>query len=220
MEKQTKKPTNAQLQRRIDKALIHVDRTKDDKEVYFGDKGLRIIVNDEYAIIATNWHRHVFSNLTSSGYSRPWLYTKRFVEIALANDCLTEKDGYSYKKLFENLKAKEDKSEYNLCWFIDLWLFNIFAPLYSIGESESEAFLVYETYLHNIARNSVILSEKENDITNKQFVEKVIDNIKDFTKDMTESVIFKKLSDDEFVKKEIEAIQQNDMEEQINASQD
>ena len=216
-----KKPTAAQLKKRLEKAVVHVDQTKDTKSIFFSDKNLRLTVTEDAAIIATGYHRHIFTNFTASGISRPWLYTKRFVEIALENDCQTD-DGYSYTKLFETLKNKEDKTEYNLCWFIDLWLFNIFAPLYGIGESEVESFLVYEDYLHNIARNAIILSEKTEPITNKQFIERVCNNLKDFTKDLDENVLFEKKSDDDFIKEETEAIQQNEldqaMETQTNES--
>ena len=35
-----KKPTKAQIENRIKHAIVHVDRTKDTKNVYFDDKGL------------------------------------------------------------------------------------------------------------------------------------------------------------------------------------
>ena len=169
-----KKPTNAQLQKRIANALIHIDRTKDTESIFFVDKGLRLTVNEDYAIIATGFHRHVFNNFTSSGISRPYLYTKRVIEIANENIVAVEtEDGYSFAKLLEVLKAKEDKSEYNILTYYEWFVFNCFQPLYSIGESEVESFLVYEAYLHNIARQAVLLSEKKEDMTNKQFFNEV-----------------------------------------------
>lgn len=210
-----KKPTNAQLQRRIQRAVIHLDRTKNNQEIYFSDKGLRLVSDNDYCVIETGYHRHVFSNITSSGISRPWLYTKRIVEIANGHleDCKTD-NGYSFAKLLEFLKSKEDRTEYNICVFADWWLYNIFQPLYSIGESEVEQFLVYDSYIHNIARNSVLLSEKTDGMTNKEFLRKVAEEEDKFLEDMDERVLFEKKTDEEVARENIEAIQEQELNEQ------
>ena len=218
-----KKPTNAQLQKRIANALIHIDRTKDTESIFFVDKGLRLTVNEDYAIIATGFHRHVFNNFTSSGISRPYLYTKRVIEIAIENiDAVETEDGYSFAKLLEVLKAKDDKSEYNIVTYVSWWLEIIFAPLYSIDESEAGSFLVYEAYLHHIARQAVLLSEKKEDVTNKMFFDEVINNMQDFIYGIDERVIFHKMTDEEMAQANIEALTQNEqeqaMEEQINGA--
>ena len=218
-----KKPTNAQLQKRIANALIHIDRTKNTKSIFFSDKGLRLTINEDYAIIATGFHRHVFNNFTSSGISRPYLYTKRVIEIANENlKDIEVNGGYSFQKLLEVLKAKEDKSEYNIVTYVSWWLEIIFAPLYSIDESEAGSFLVYEAYLHHIARQAVLLSEKKEDVTNKQFFDEVIKNMQNFIEGVDERVIFHKKSDEEIAKEEMEAImateQEQAMEAQINGA--
>jgi hypothetical protein len=98
----------------------------------------------------------------------------------------------------------------------------LYSPQFSIGETEIESFLVYEDYMHNIARNSILLSEKTDDMTNKQFIQKVIDNIKEFTDNLEENILFPKKTDEQVMKEEIAAIQeqeQNDaMEAQINGN--
>lgn len=217
-----KKETRAQIERRLKNALVFVPRDKEYSSVYFSDKGLRLEATSESCVISTAFHTHVFNAYTTSGISRPYLYTKRLIDIANGNNCAT-KDGYSFSALIDVLKNKEDKSEYNLVVYIDWWIFNCFQPLYSIGESEAESFLVYESYLHNIARSSVILSEKTEDITNKQFVEAVIKNMNDFIEGVDERVIFHKKTDEELVKENIEAIQEQEindsMEEQADAAE-
>ena len=90
---QKKKLTNAQLQKRIANALIHIDRTNGTESIFFSDKGLRLTVNEDFAIIATGFHRHVFNNFTNAGISRPYLYTKRVIEIANENLKDIEVDG-------------------------------------------------------------------------------------------------------------------------------
>lgn len=204
-----KKITNGQLQNRLRNAILHIDKTKDTQSVFFDDKGLRLTVNEDFAIIATGFHQHVFTNFTAQGVSRPYLYTKRFIEIALANDC-TIKDANgnvtrSYGKLLGILKEKEDQKEFQVAWYIDLWFNNIFHPLYGIGESEAESFLVYESYLHNIARNKIIMSEKINDMTNLDFIDAVMQEVKAFTEGMDKRTIFKKKTDEEMMQENIEA---------------
>ena len=214
-----KKPTNAQLQKRIANALIHIDKTKGTESIFFSDKGLRLTVNEDYAIIATGFHRHVFNAFNSAqGISRPYLYTKRVIEIAIENiNAVETEDGYSFAKLLEVLKAKEDKSEYNIVTYYDWFVFNCFQPLYSIGESEIESFLVYEAYLHNIARQAVLLSEKKEDMTNKQFFENVIKNMQDFIEGVGERVVFHKMTDEEMAQANIEALTQNEQEQAMEA---
>jgi hypothetical protein len=209
-----KKPTNAQLIRRIKTAVIHIDRTKETQDLFFSDKGLRLIADNEYAIIETGFHRHVFASFTNSGVSRPWLYVKRLIDIANGNLKDIEADGgYSFQKLLEVLKAKEDKNDYNIVTYVDWWIFNCFQPLYSIGEDEASSFLVYEAYLHNIARNAVLLSEKKEDMTNRQFFDEVIKNMQSFIEGVDERVIFHKMTDEELAKSNVEAMQEQELEQ-------
>lgn len=220
---QKKKPTNAQLQKRIENAIVFVPKTKDTISIFFSDKGVRLVADNDGCVIETNYHRHVFSNITAAGVSRPWLYTKRVIEIANENlDAIKTESGYSFQKLLEVLNAKDDKSEYNIVTFFSWFLFNIFQPLYGIGETEIESFLVYEDYIHNIARNAILLGEKTEDMTNKQFIKKVFDNMKEFTDNLEENILFPKKTDEQVMQEEIEAIQeqeQNDaMEAQMNGN--
>jgi hypothetical protein len=216
--------SKGQLESRLRNALVFVPKDKDYKGVYFDDKGLRLEVTNDFAVITTGFHRHVFNSITSQGISRPYLYTQRFIEIALSNDCLVKDEKgnitRSYNKLMAVLKEKEDKSEFNVCWYTDLWFNVIFHNLYSIGETEAESFLVYESYLHNIARNKIILSEKTEDITNKTFIEQIGKELMEFTKDVDEHVVFPKKTDEERKKEEIDALAEAAVEKNINETQD
>ena len=203
---QKKKLTNAQLQKRIENAIVFVPKTKDTVSVFFSDKGVRLVADNDGCVIETNYHRHVFSNITAAGVSRPYLYTKRVIEIVNANlKDIEDGGGYSYQRLLEVLKAKEDKTEYNIVTYYEWWLMVIFDGLYSIGESEIESFLVYFKYIGIIATNSILLDEHKEDMTNKQFIQKVFDNIKEFTDNLTENILFPKKTDKELIEEEIEA---------------
>lgn len=220
MEKKTK-VTNAQLTKRIERAVLHIDRTKTTQSLYWSDKGCRLTVDDDYAIIAFGYSQTVFNSYNMSGVSRPWLYVKRVIEIALENEeNIKTENGYSYQKLLEVLKGKEDKSQYNICVYFEWYLMCLYSPQFSIGETEIESFLVYEDYLHNIARNSILLSEKTEDITNKQFVQKVVDNIKEFTDGLEERVLFPQKTDKQVMQEEIAAMQEQESEQVMEAQAD
>ena len=215
---QKKKLTNAQLQKRLERAVLHLDRTKNTQSIYWSDKGCRLTADDDYAVIAFGYSQTVFNNYNMSGVSRPWLYVKRIIEIATENEASIKTDnGYSYQKLLDVLKGKEDKSQYNICVYFEWYLMCLYSPQFSIGETEVESFLVYEDYMHNIARNAILLSEKTEDMTNKQFIQKIFDNMKEFTDGLTESVLFPKKTDEERMKEEIEAIQQTEQEQAMEA---
>jgi len=223
-EKEQKSPSKVQLLRRIQHSPLHLDRTKDTRSIYFSDKGLRLTVDDGegYALVATLAHTHYFQKTALSGISRPFLYVQRFVDIALNNDCKADAPdgGYSYAKLLATLKAKEDQGEYNIAVFVDWWLFNIYQPLYSIGESSAESFLVYESYLHNIARNGILLEERKEDMTGKDFVERVTKQMADMASGLPEDVVFPKRTDSEMLAEEIDALQTQAMETLASAREE
>lgn len=225
--RQQKKATKGDIERKMRSAIVFVPKDRETISVYFDDKGLRLTATEDFAIIATGAHQHVFNSITVAGVSRPYLYTKRFIEIALANDS-TFKDEKgnmrrSYGRLIAILKEKEDKTEFNIAWYIDLWLNNIFTPLYSIDETEAASFVVYEQYLHNIARQQVILEEHKDDMTNTQFVEKLIENEKKYFEGMKENVIFKAKTDEQRTQEEIaalnDAVIEKNMEEIAHGSE-
>lgn len=214
---ETKKLTAAQLQRRLNNALVLVEKTKDTKEVFFDDKGLRLTATDEYCLVQTGYHTHVFKKFNMSGYSKPCMYVERLIDIAIENDCyVKDEDGNltrSYKKLIDTLKAKTEKDEYNIAMYTDWYLFNIFYPLYSISENAAQQFLVYHSYLHNLASQCILLDEHKNGLTNKEFIKKYNDMMKEFLDKMEVSNIFEPMSDEERMKREMEAVQEQEVEQ-------
>jgi hypothetical protein len=203
------------MERRLSNAIVLVEKTKDTQSVFFSDKGVRLTVTEDKAVIATGFHQHVFDAYNMSGMSRPYLYTKRIVELALENDREGKDDkgnptGYTYAALLETLKKKEDKSEYNIAYYYSWYLLNIFAPLYNVGETEIETFVTYFDYICNIARNAILLDERKEDMTNKMFIEKFLENIKEFTDEINVSVIIPKKSDDEVMQENLDALQEQE----------
>lgn len=187
--------TKEQLLRKIEKAPVFVPRDKEYKGVYFDDKGLRLEVTDDYAVIGTMFHRHVFNKITAGGYSKPYVYVDMFIGIALDNDCTVKDESgnvtRSYSLLFEKLKAKEDKGDYHVCWYVDLWLNNIIRPLYSIDANAMSQFITYEQYLHGIAVDVTLNEGLDNKagMTNKEFVESVIEKVRKYTENIEETKV-------------------------------
>lgn len=218
---QKKKLTNAQLQRRMQTAIVFVPKDKQTIDIYFSDKGLRLTATSDKAIISFAYSQTVYENWTTSGVSRPYLYTKRIIEIA--NEHLEEiktDNGYSFQRLLDVLNKKEDKAEYNIVTYYDWFVFNLFQPQFGIAEDEVSSFFVYENYIHNIAKNSVLLSERNEDLTNKQFIDKVIANIKEFTGNLEESVLLHKKTDEEIAKENVEAAQEQELNESLETQAD
>lgn len=218
-----KKETRASIERKIKNAVAFVPKDKGTISIFFSDKGVRLTSTMDSAVIAFGYSQTIYSNFTAAGISRPYLYTKRIIEIANENLKDIEVDGgYSYQRLLDVLNEKEDKSEYNIVTYFSWFLQNLFSPQFGIAEDEVSSFFVYEDYIHNIAKNSVLLSERNEDLTNKQFIDKVIANIKDFTDNLEESILLHKKTDEEIVKESIEAAQEQElndaMEAQVNGT--
>jgi len=212
-----KKPTKAQMERRLSNAIVLVEKTKNTQSVFFSDKGVRLTVTEDKAVIATGFHQHVFDAYNMNGMSRPYLYTKRIVELALENDCEARDDkgnptGYAYAALLETLKKKEDKSEYNIAYYFGWWLMVIFDGLYSIAEDETSTFLVYFKYMTILAANSILLDEHKEDVTNKQFIEKFQSLISEFTSEISETIVLKAISDEERIEQEINAVRESEVD--------
>lgn len=214
------KETRGMLERAISNAVVMVRKDRNTKSIFFDDKGLRLTVTEDYAVIETLAHRHVFDKVTSSGYSRPYMYVSQFVDIACENDCIVKDEKgnvtRSYARLFQVLKEKEDDLQYKICWYVDIWLFNIFAPLYTIDESEISSFVVYEEYLHNIARQSVILGEKKEDMSKLQYVDQIAKQERSFFDGFQDAVMFKAKTDEERTEEAISTLQDDFAEKVIN----
>jgi hypothetical protein len=57
-------------------------------------------------------------------------------------------------------------------------------------------------------------------MTNKQFIQKVIDNIKEFTNELEERVLFPKKTDEQVMQEEIASIQEQENEQAMEAQTD
>lgn len=210
---EAKKPTNKELARRIERATLHLDKTKNTKEVFFDDRFLRLVVDDTegYALVGTPFHTHYFQMVTSNGYSKPFIYVQAVVEIATKykKEITTDK-GLSFISLQKLLqeKGKEAVSDLNIVTYADWWLTNINAPLYAIGNDDISGFLAFEQYLHNVARMEMIVGEKTEDVTRGQFIDGICDKMKEGVKNIADTILYKKKTDKDALDEEIKALSQ------------
>lgn len=219
---ENKKETNGTLQRKIKNAVVFVEKTKETKSVYFKDRGMHLTVTEDYAVIETNFHRHVFNAVTSSGYSRPYLYTSMIIDTALGCSDKTQ-EGYSYQKMLEELHKRDNQAEYNNAVFFDWYAQSIFDPLYQIGENQADAFFVFESYIHTLSKNMMLIDssdeEGNKDITAREFIEGICEKMREFGKNADEYIVLHKRSAEEKVSEEAAALSEIENEQTIDAKE-
>lgn len=229
-----KKPTTRQMQNRLKNAILHIDRTKDTKQIYFDDRGLNIVVNEDWACIGSGNYTCTFNVMSPSGISIQYTFLKRFLDVALKNEdtfLIVDKNGKpmrSYSLFLKTLKKEyeqgnDKENDYLWAWYVDKWIYNYECNLASLGESPWQSFSTYEKFIHNIACNHIILEEKTENMTNHQYFAKVIEKMQEYMKGVQENVIFEAKSDEEKQKEQLDALQEIQQEqilkEQENGSE-
>ena len=77
--------SKAQLIKLIGTSYVFVPKTKGHMYCRLDDRGISIAVTDDYSVVSTNFHRNVFTNVVSGGYSNPYLWLRTFCECIEAN---------------------------------------------------------------------------------------------------------------------------------------
>lgn len=221
MEKTAKKPSKIQLENRIKRAVLIVDKTKDTRSMYFADRNITITVTEDWAVVGCGYYNITFARIAPNGFSRQYLYLDRFLalaeqyreEIKFVND--NGEEVHSYGKLMEVVVGKSD-AEHNIAWLVDKWIYNFECQLSSLGETVADFVVTYEQFMHNAAVNMALLAEKKEDVTNKQFAKSVIKQLTEFVDDWsTEDVIFPKKTDKELYDEEMASVSEANLDESL-----
>ena len=119
-----KKPTKKQLEKKLNEATVFVDKAE--KSIYLADIGVGIYITKFQTVLSTDFHRHVWENINSVGYSGVYRFLNAFVDICLNNlGDITYKDKnnniyrqynlYERKKLFTHgeIDIREERSIIN-----------------------------------------------------------------------------------------------------------
>lgn len=220
---ETKKPTNAQLQRKINNAVVHIDRTKDTKEVYFDDRGMRITVTPDLAVLSTGVYTSVFYRVYSGGESNQYLCLSALVAKALEYDKeITVKTKDSVFRSYSLLhKVLDEKKESLSVWLdvMDWWLYNYetsiaLAPREDVNNATF--FNIYEKYLHSLITNNVFLGEHKEQMTSKQYLIAIADKMKEICDGMQDEIVmFNAKTDDEMIEEEINAVKEQQIEQEM-----
>lgn len=216
--------TKEQLERRVKNALVFVPKDKSYSAVYLYDHGMRVEVTEDAAVISTNYHKHVFDRFTSAGISRPYIYSRKFVETVIKyKSYATDSEGnFILSKLLDYLESCEDdaakSSDYVFCMYYTWWSYNISSNLYSIGEEWVDSVILYLTFLANVGRDSILLSEKPDGMTAKDFIYSFIDKFNEFAAPFlegedSEMVLFEPKTDEQVAKETIESLLEQEFEQ-------
>lgn len=230
-QKADKKPTNAQLQRRIDSAIIHMDRTKDTKEVFFDDRNIRVVVNEDVALLANGIYTTMFNRHYFGGESNQYLCLSSLVECAKRYDdkiIASNKNGEKFRSFALLVKTMEENNDADYAWIKVLeWFIYNFEANIALAPRENFTnaifYNIYEKFAHSAASLEQFSNEHKDGMTNKEYFKAIADKLIAIADDMNDDKMFEPISDEEMAKKEMEALQKNEeekiLEEQSNGEQ-
>lgn len=216
------KLTREQLQRRLDKAVLHIDRTKAFRSVYFADRGLRITVEDEVALIGRSSYTLMFDRVVAGGYSRIYMMLSGIVDMASRFDC-TAKDSSgepftSYYRLRDTLqKEGVDGGEYNVFVIFTAWFDVLQSTLFLAPEKPDEMWALNSIYALNTIVHGVISKPYGKDMDNRELWDELMKEIDGYSETMKGDFLVLRHKDKEEQDKELaDALAEIEMEDKAN----
>jgi hypothetical protein len=199
-----KKPTNAQLQNRISKAVIHIDRTKDTKEVFFDDRGIRIVISDGKAIISQLSFMMAFDEIVSGGYSRNYMVLNRIAEMVDDYDCIATNEkgekSVSFWKLYDSVKnsTKEwHEADYGIITKFIIWFSVMQSSMFLLSERADYTFALGTQYAMNGIISGSISKFYEKDMTNKELLSEIAKEFDNYRNGVEEEFVVMKKETEE-----------------------
>lgn len=170
---QEKKLTNAQLQKRLKNAVLHVDKTKAYHAVMFADRNLKIEIEDDMAIISRLSYSLCFNKVVAGGYSRIYMVLANVVDMVQRYDCTkkSEKVGeyISYWKLWDAVREKEaQQGDLGVLTVFSCWFDVLQSTLFLCPEKNDEMFALNSIYVLNTYVHEVLAKPYDKDMTNKE----------------------------------------------------
>lgn len=216
------KLTREQLQRRLDKAVLHIDRTKGFKSVYFADRGIRIVVEDEVALIGRQSFTLMFDKVVSGGYSRIYIILSSIVDMANRFDC-TERDSRgeqftSFYKLRNTLRNDgQDGGEYNVFVIFTAWFDVIQSTLFLAPEKPDEMWSLNSIYALNTIVHGVVSKPYEKDMSNRELWDELLKEINEYSESMNgDYLVLRHRTKEEQEKELADALAEMEIENQTN----
>lgn len=203
--------TKEQLQRRLDKAVLHIDRTKEFKSCYFADRGLRITVEEDVALVGRQSYVLMFEKVVAGGYSRIYMLLSNMVDMANRYDC-TAKDAkgeqyMSYYKLREILSGDAGaKIDYNVFVIFTAWFDVLQSTLFLSPESPEEMFALNGIYALNTIVHGAVSKPYEKDMTSNELWGEIQKDISEYVGSMGDDYVVLKHKTDEEKEKELSEV--------------
>ncbi len=171
-----KKPTKKQLEKKLKEATVFVDKAE--KSIYLADIGVGIYISKFQTVLSTNFHRHVWENINSVGYSGVFMYLNSFLDIVIAKlDDIKDKNtkGELYYS-FGKLKACAlSENERMIVSKVEMFIYSVNDGLYSIGsDSDPIGIMLYLDYLYTMSKATLISELPEGDILVNTFVKDLV----------------------------------------------
>ena len=230
-QKADKKPTNAQLQRRIDTAIIHMERTKDTKEIFFDDRNIRVVVNEDMALLSNGIYSTTFQRYFFGGESNQYACLSLLVDCAKKYETkiiTQDKKGNKFRSFALLSKVMQEENDNDHTWILVLsWYIYVFEANIALAPREDFTnavfYNLYEKFAHSAASLEQYSKEHKDGMTNKEYFKAIADKLIEIADDMNEDKMFEPMSDEEMAKKEMEALQRDEeekiLEEQANGLQ-
>lgn len=174
-----KKPTRAQIESKVKNALVFVPRDKEYKEIYFSDRGLRLAITSDYAIVGRLSFQFVFNRVVPNGYSVNYIIIEKIIEMAEEYGCITKNDEgeeiYSYWTLFDNISTsgKEGATiDLSIFCMFSIWINTQQHTLFGMSDNMRDSFTLQAIHDVNTLIYGVMSKPYEKDMSNKDlFVE-------------------------------------------------
>jgi hypothetical protein len=171
-----KKPTKKQIEKKLKEATVFVDKAE--KSIYLADIGVGIYISKFQTVLSTNFHRHVWENINSVGYSGVFMYLNSFLDIVLAKlDDIKDKNTkgelyYSFGKL---KSCSLSENERMIVSKVEMFIYSVNDGLYSIGSnSDQMGVMLYLDYLYTMSKATLISELPEGDILVNTFVKDLV----------------------------------------------
>lgn len=187
-----KKPTLSQLQKKIENAVVFVERdNKSYNSVYFDDRGLSLEVTNDFAVVSRLSFRMIFNAIVPSGYSRIYLVIKKIIEMAQNYGCDIEKDGKNIKSfwtLWENVtnsnKGEIEKTEdTSILALFSSWLDVQHCSVFSLSERVQDVFTIQFMHKAFVLLFGVLSKPYDKDMTNVDIMKEFEKELKAFIKE-------------------------------------
>lgn len=219
---QEKKPTNAQLQKRLKNAVLHVDKTKAYRAVMFADRNLKIEIEDEMAIVSRLSYSLCFNKVVAGGYSRIYMVLANIVDMVQRYDCTKESEKVgkfiSYWKLWDAVREKEaQQGDLGVFTVFSCWFDVLQSTLFLCPEKADETFALNSIYVLNTYVHGVLAKPYDKDMTNKELMIEISNEVNEYIAQMgDEYVVLHKETKEEQEQATADALAEEQTEQALN----